>query len=124
MPTFFLDVDMLTWLFDELAEHEDLDDFREQLLRINGPMIATHIRSQEQLATLMTELPDFATRLVEAMLFTKTASNKDWQTSDTFSDFSDVSKMKFTINNESQISVRTKPHIPLNEDSDEDMEDL
>ena len=111
-------VDTMLMLFDELPEREDLLTLRHDMLNSLAPMVAKHIRQEPSLQELMRTTPDFAMALVECLVGDQQAKRHS-----TFSvdDVADLSQRSHSVSR-SNSPQQSKTYIPLNEDSEDEME--
>lgn len=115
-------VELLGWLFNDLLEQADLDDLREKMLSTMSAMIAIHVRKEVRLEELMTTTPGFAARLVETMLCTRCSVSNNQQNMAAVDGFLDKSVIDCATSNGRNVPPGTKQHIPLNEDSEDDLQ--
>lgn len=111
-------VDALQMLYEELPDREDIVALRESLLRITAPLIAKYMRSLEVLQNLMTMIPEFGLSLVETLA----QQNLDRRRSPLSTDPLLAVNGSSSSLSDADSPQHIKPYIPLNEDSDEELE--
>lgn len=119
-------VDMMTTLFTEAPpDREDIQELREEMLEVMGPIIASHMREVPVLEELIKEVPGFAIILVETLSKGRPSSNGSGRRKSSDSVSSGVRSSRSTgsrAGSTGSDSRAVKTHIPMNEDSEDEME--
>lgn len=103
--------DAIQLLYEELPVREDILSIREEILKTIAPVIAKYMRQIPVLQELMTTVPDFGLSLVEALAQHHLNRKNSTSAKESFDPISSTNSAQYV-----------KPYIPLNEDSDEELE--
>lgn len=123
-------VDMMSTLFTEAPDREDVYELRTELLEIMAPTIARFMREVPVLEELVVEIPGFALVLVETLskgskgtlglpVLTSRRRSSDSGSSAAGSRASVGSGRSGSAGSEPRV---VKAYIPMNEDSEDEME--
>ncbi|KAK5939325.1 hypothetical protein PMZ80_008629 [Knufia obscura] len=111
-------VELMQMLYVDLPDRDDLVTLRGELLTTLAPVVAKHMRNVEVLEDLMTSIPGFGVALVESLACLNQDSRRPSSSSDSLSVGSGGSDV-ISANGSPRY---VKPYIPLNEDSEDEME--
>ena len=110
-------VDAMQMLYEDFPERDDLAALREELLSLVAPMFAKYLRNTPVLLELMTSIPGFGVALVESLA--KYQPDRRQSSSSVGSHVIDSGICSSRASSNSP--QYTKPYIPLNEDSDDEL---
>jgi len=111
--------EVMQMLYVDLPERDDLLALRSDLLDTLSPVLAKHMRSIPSLEQLMTTTPGFGVALVESLA----RQNCDRRRSSSSSSASfSVGGGSSNTGSAAQSPRYVKPYIPLNEDSEDELE--
>lgn len=118
-------VDMLSTLFTEAPDREDVHDLRTEILEVMAPTIAKFIREIPVLEELVTEVPGFAVLLVETL--SNESKGPKGSSRRRFSDSGSSAGGSRGSAGSRSGSAGSEPravkaYIPMNEDSEDEME--
>ena len=111
-------IEAIEMLYTDLPEQEEAVSMRDSMIRYTAFAVAQHVRSFPQLQELMANVPKFGVVLLEHLAKGREDARRQ--------SISSLSSKALTVVSSGSIDSGSpqyvKPYIPLNEDSDEELE--